>query len=331
MAESEGKQSEQNSTSADSTKVELADAVGEGAELPLEELDKVIASSDPEFAADMASVAQEKFNNDILDDSAFEYTLEIEIKSWEQKKGFAAKVFKVFPGIAKINFLIIKTKNTFQSKFVLVKQKLLLFLKSIGPYLKAKINSIGSTLSGLASAFGTNFKEKSKWGKVWFVSLLLFSIASLVASVMILYKGMLAPPKSPFLSSLEEWAVSVDGYNPETEVESFYDSTKVVQNVFSLNRIVANVKRSTSSGENPMVAFEFILEGNSSDAVIEVKDREAEVRDLFQRIIEGMSFDQLASSEGKLQLADALRRASNRVLTNGKIRRIYIKTAIVKP
>lgn len=80
-----------------------------------------------------------------------------------------------------------------------------------------------------------------------------------------------------------------------------------------------------------MAAFEFYVEGTVSEVLVEIKDREYEVEDLFLRTIEEMTYDQLTTPEGKRVLCDRLRREVNKVLTTGFVRRIFIKTAILKP
>jgi flagellar basal body-associated protein FliL len=95
--------------------------------------------------------------------------------------------------------------------------------------------------------------------------------------------------------------------------------------------MVVNIQPSESSGPNPMAAYEFSLEGNSTEVLIEIKDREVELRDLMYRTIEDFTFEQADSPEGKELLTEKLRKEVNMVLTQGKIRKVWIKTAIVKP
>ena len=80
-----------------------------------------------------------------------------------------------------------------------------------------------------------------------------------------------------------------------------------------------------------MGAFEFFIEGNSPDVMVEIKDREYEVKDLFQRNSEEMNFDQLETVEGKQLLLEKLRRDVNRILTKGRVRKVFFKTVILKP
>jgi flagellar basal body-associated protein FliL len=85
------------------------------------------------------------------------------------------------------------------------------------------------------------------------------------------------------------------------------------------------------SGETPMAAFEFFVEGLSSEVLVEMKDREGEMRDLFQRQIEEFSFEQLDTTEGKKLLLERLKKAVNNSLSQGRIRRIFIKNVVLKP
>lgn len=80
-----------------------------------------------------------------------------------------------------------------------------------------------------------------------------------------------------------------------------------------------------------MGAFEFFVEGTVNDVIVEIKDREPEIEDLFLRTIEEMNYDQISSGEGKKKLCEILRHEVNKILTKGQVRRIFFKTAIVKP
>lgn len=325
LADSDDKTKKIASDSEDETKVE------DSVELSLDELDQVLSQEDPEFVASLNEVAQGPFDIDLLDESKFKYTFEVEKKAWAQKKGLPAKLYKFFPPVALLSFLFFVIKNFLFSKIQFLKIQSLFFVKELLPLTKKHLKRLAQNFKHLFQVLRSQFQGLSKPGKVVFVALTLASIVGFSFSLRILFKGLFPPSQPLFLTSLDSYATEVISFDPHTEIESFYDSTRAVQNVFALRRIVVNIKRSASSGDNPMAAFEFIVEGSSTEAVIEVKDREAEVRDLFQRVIEEMSFDQLASTEGKKALTDTLRRSTNQLLTEGKLRRVFIKTAIVKP
>jgi flagellar basal body-associated protein FliL len=80
-----------------------------------------------------------------------------------------------------------------------------------------------------------------------------------------------------------------------------------------------------------MGAFEFYLEGEDSEVIVEVKDREVEIRDRMQRTLEEFTFDQAADADGKKMIVDKLKKEINQSLSTGKIRKIWFKTVVIKP
>lgn len=142
-------------------------------------------------------------------------------------------------------------------------------------------------------------------------------------------KGLFPREQELFVSSMKDWSQASFVYGI-AETEYLYESTHSAKNIMVIPRMVVNLKRSKNSGENPMVALEFYIEGTAAEVMVEVKDREAEVKDLLQRNIEDMNFDQISSAEGKQLLCERLRKEVNKILTTGKIRKFFIKTVIVK-
>ena len=167
--------------------------------------------------------------------------------------------------------------------------------------------------------------------KLAFVGLVLVTVIGSVVVFKVITHKLIPPSEELFVSTLEEWSQEKYFYDPKTEVESFYDSTRTQQNMFIIKKMIVNLRRSSTSGPNPMGAFEFFVEGTDSDVVVEIKDREPEVKDLFLRTISDMTFDQISTGEGKQMMNERLRKEINKILTKGKVRRIFIKTAVVKP
>lgn len=133
-----------------------------------------------------------------------------------------------------------------------------------------------------------------------------------------------------FVHSMEDWADSTHAYDPKS-VETFYSSTRTMQNIMSLPRMISNVKKSSRSGPNPMVAFELYFEGTTPEGVVEIKDRDYEIKDRISRLLEESTFDQLDTVEGKQVLLEKVKRDINQVLTKGKVRRVFYKSIILKP
>jgi flagellar basal body-associated protein FliL len=133
-----------------------------------------------------------------------------------------------------------------------------------------------------------------------------------------------------FVTSFQQLGATVQDYN-SVEVESFYDNPRIAKNLLTLPNIYVNLKTSENSGATPMLAVEFIIEGMSSEATIEVKDREAEFKDLIARALEEKTYDDLLEAKGKTLQTDQLRDLINTNLTKGQVRKVLYKTFIIKP
>lgn len=134
-----------------------------------------------------------------------------------------------------------------------------------------------------------------------------------------------------FLTSFAELGESTRDYNPLSEVEPFYDNPKFSKNIIKLSRMVINLRASETSSPNPMLALEVNVEGLSADAIVEIKDREAEFKDLLLRYTEEKSYDELTTTAGKQELCDQFRQVINAHLTRGQVRKVLLNSFIIKP
>lgn len=134
-----------------------------------------------------------------------------------------------------------------------------------------------------------------------------------------------------FMTSFADLGGTVRDYNPLTETEAFYDNPKFSKNIVMLSKMFINLKASESSGPNPMLALELNVEGLSSDAIIELKDREAEFKDLLIRTTEEKTYDDLVGQKGKQELCDQFRQLINTNLTRGQVRKVLLNSFIIKP
>ena len=80
-----------------------------------------------------------------------------------------------------------------------------------------------------------------------------------------------------------------------------------------------------------MLAIEITAEGLSADAIIEIKDREAEFKDMLLRLTEEKNYDELVEAQGKLALCEQYRDLLNAYLTRGQVRKILLKSFVIKP
>lgn len=298
--------------------------------LSLDNLDAVLAEEDPEFAKSLkeinfdSSVKVEIYKESLV----HEYTLEDEIKLWTGRR---ERLAKFFPFLPKISYKLKIKRTILRLSWMKFKKQTRHNIHNAGPltlnFLKKTIRKIRSSISdGLAG-----FSKLSGTKKLAFLGLLLTTAASGVVINNLAKHKLLPADNELFMLSLEEWAQAKYQHTATDQMESFYDSARTSQSIIEMKKIIVNLRRSATSGPNPMGAFEFYIEGTVPESAVEVKDREPEMKDLFLRTIEEMNYDQLASGEGKHLLCERLRKELNRVLTKGKVRRIFIKTAIVKP
>lgn len=272
----------------------------------LSEVDNLIKESDPEFEKNITEMAKDLPKDDV------------QIETIDLKQ------------VAKTDSRIKRIKNQIVLIPVTIKTLAIDFIKGIPGFLKLvkeKISKIFEDINEALRQF-SYFDTKKKLFISGFVLLCILTVAYAYIAVT---RQILSPKDHLFMLSLEEMAQESFKYDPETEVEPFYESLRVSQNMIILNKVVVNIRPSTHSGSNPMAAMEIYVEGTSSDVLVEIKDRESEIKDLLQRDIEEMTFDQLDSTEGKQLLLEKLRRNLNKVLTQGKIRRAFIKTIVIKP
>ena len=134
-----------------------------------------------------------------------------------------------------------------------------------------------------------------------------------------------------FITSWADLGGEVHEFTSNEDQEAFYDNPRFTKNLISISRMIVNVKPSENSGENPMLAIEINAEGISPEATIELKDREAEFKDLLIRQAEEFTYDELITTAGKQNLCDQFRLIINANLTNGQIRKVFLKSFVIKP
>lgn len=317
------------------TKVEEHNApVAESDELlSLESLDSMIAQADPEFAKSLEEIGPDEVQNLDLDSDSLEvdYTLEAEQKRWQDAVGWRKKWLVVLPFLPRISYRLKMKRVIFRLTTRRWKEQAIYRLKNFGPLLVAWLKKQVADLRGFSKESLTQFGQFSLVKKLLFVGLILIAGGASALLYRIATTGVLPHDEDLFIGSLADWSTQPFQYDPTSQQESFFDSTRTSQNILLLKKLMVNLRRSSESGSNPMGAFEFLLEGAAAEVLVEIKDREPEVEDLFLRTIEEMTFDQVSSGEGKKLLCDRLRKEINAILTQGFVRKVYIKTAIVKP
>jgi flagellar basal body-associated protein FliL len=253
------------------------------------------------------------------------------LKLWTGGSKLKQKMAKYLPFMPKLSFKIKMKRTALRLSFAEFKEKAKYKIKNAPSLLLAWFKEKAGATKGRISEVLAIFQLFSWQKKLATVAL----IAATGAGGYIIFRAahhkIIPEQEDLFINSMESWAQEKYLFTAEETLEPFYESTRVAQNIIALKKMVVNLKRSPGSGPNPMGMFEFYLEGVASDVVVEVKDREIEVQDLFQRTLEETTYDQAATAEGKQALCQRLRKEVNNLLTKGKIRRVFIKTFVIKP
>lgn len=323
--------SDPNKTKGQTKRQDKEPIAGEPAdlsELSLDQLDGMILSEDPNFANDLEDVKSLPSDGSIdLDVVDLGESFPEKENPWRHPNGLRKVVVTILPFLPKLwdfQYRLFSGLHLFRARFKTS-------LREVGPRLLRSTKSAAQSGAEYSKGRIAAFKALNRSLKIIAANLILVGMLTAVFLYRSFTQGVLPPEKELLTASLEEWAVQVYKYDPESEMDSFYDSPRTIQNIMSLPKMIVNVQPSPSSGPNPMAAMEFFLEGLSPEVIIEVKDRETEMRDLFQRTIEEMSYGELDTAEGKQQLTERLRVALNVHLTKGKIRRVFIKELVLKP
>lgn len=147
----------------------------------------------------------------------------------------------------------------------------------------------------------------------------------------IIKDNLLAHEDYHFYGSMEELADYSFSYDADSETEPFYNSPRVKVYSFKMKSVVVNLRDSEESNGTPMAYFEFVFIGNSGDVVVEFKNRESEMIDLVERVIETKTYEALDTVEGKEDLKEDIRKELNKKLSDGALKKVEIHNFFIKP
>lgn len=174
----------------------------------------------------------------------------------------------------------------------------------------------------------SNWSSKRK--TLFFVSFISIAITSYFY-YKIVKENLLAHEDYQFYGSMEELADYSFSYDVDSDTEPFYNSPRVKVYSFKMKSVVVNLKVSEESHGTPMAYFELVFIGNSGDVVVEFKNRESEMIDLVERVIETKTYEALDTVEGKDDLKEDIRRELNKKLTDGALKKVEIHNFFIKP
>ena len=301
-----------------------APPVGQAVDL----IDKVLAVEDPGFAAELTELKSQGVATaaDVAVDDDIESILASERA---EKRTRGLRLIKLW--------LVTKPWRKFL--------RALSTVMTIGPWVQLTVwpaTKRGSvaTLSGLkASAKYSGGKAKA--GFSWFAklpmpskALVILVIAFAVGSVVMVrvaWRGSFLPSlQRDFLVSFANVADHSYEIQKGEAWADLNDPLLHPEHIVLIERLIVNL-RAPGDGSNPMALIDLYIEAGSQDAAVEVKDRDAAMRDMISRTMEQMTLDELSTDAGKNKLKVFLRKNLNDMMVRGRIRRVYYKSMVIKP
>lgn len=324
----------------DQTRVEVAGQHDDEKELTLEELDKVFDAESPAFLKELGEVAQE------VKKTADGHEISDEPQDSKQSEAELAEAEKSVDASPAIQNLKEKLEAL---KAKLKPDELIEKLRKEREALPERIAKLGPTFWQLFKKFLYITKEKIldfleliKKGLLWFAALsrpqlfMVFLILTLVGTIYMFSRmmihGTFMPKVRPYiLPDVKDEADSIYEIKKEDGWSKFSDPMNAPEFTVAINRIVVNIKPSQNSGPNPMTIVELIILTSNQEAAIEIKKRMSEVRDMVSRIVEEITYDDLARPEGKEKLKMFIRKDLNQIINSGRVAKVLYKSVVIKP
>jgi flagellar basal body-associated protein FliL len=299
---------------------------GPSDEVPLEDIDRILAEEDPEFAKSLEEVrAVEVDKNVVIVASAIDESEEpSESNNSEGQPSFIKRK------IAQFRQAIVSFRLRLKARFVQAAKDFLLFLKTRPKEFAFYSFAMSKRLLKAAKKPLQAFAEAPRIFQLSLLVAIFLTVGSLWVLVANL-KGIWIPHLTePILASLEPQADFVETYDPKDGAESFYSAFPQELHEFLFKKMKVNLRR-TSMNPNPMGAFEIVVDVDSKDSAVELRDREVELHDLLQRLFEDELASDLETEPGKKILKGRIRKELNAKLTQGWIKDVHFKSFVLKP
>lgn len=295
-------------------------------EISLEDIDRLLDAEDPDFAKQLEEVRSVEVDKsvNIESDVPGEDGLNNEAQS-EPKPESRAQKIRAW----------IRTKNAAFRQYLRVRlttarKDSIIFLKTRPKEFLFFSIAIIKMLLKKAMIPLRAFQSANRAQKIT-VLILISMMAGMLWVLKSNIKGIWIPQiNEPLLTSFEEHADWTESYDPKEGGESFYSAFPQDRHEFLFGRMKVNL-HATPENPNPMGAFEIIVQVDSKDTAIELRDREVEFFDYLQRVMEEETFASLETEVGKSKVKTSLKRELNKKLTQGWVKDISFKTFVLKP
>jgi flagellar basal body-associated protein FliL len=305
-------------------------------QMSVEDIDQMLAEEDPTFFKAVSKIGDDKdlsMTSDVVSED--EQALVLEQEAWARSGRGGRLLYFLVPFIPRLS---LKWKRFRKSFFPYLRSSAhrikgffhYLFTTGIKKFVHSLKSSVAEVLTGLRSSV-VQFGRLSWKLKLSFLGILILLSGTGYFIFRSFKYGIIHKDSELFIPHFERVADSVYQYDPAVDVEPFYDNLRASKHLLLMPKMVVNLTKVGDSATAPMGAFEFFVEGMSSEVIIEIKDREVEMRDLMQRVVEQFTFEKLDTAEGKKEVCDRLKKEVNVRLSTGKLKKVWIKTVILKP
>ena len=296
-------------------------------EVPLEDIDRLLAEEDPDFAKSLEEVRSVEIDKDVfIEAGAIDETMVGE-EGATNANGDAG-LFK--RQLNKFRAGLVSFRLGFRLRASQAGKDALLFFKTRPKEYFLFTLAIGLKIYGELKVPAKAFAQAPRIHQlsvVLLASVLIGGLTVLSANL----KGIWIPHLTePILASLEDKADYVSTFDPQDGAESFYAAFPQEVHEFLFKKMKVNLRRRPDH-PNPMGAFEIVVEVDSKDTAVELRDREVEFHDMLQRLMEEESVTDLDSESGKKILKGRIKKELNAQLTQGWLKDIHFKTFVLKP
>lgn len=284
----------------------------------LQSLDQMLATEDPNFASEMSDVqaAGAESTDVVIEASAIDAS-EDELKDDGKKENFLKRALYR----ARRRIILFFSNLIYE-----IKSSAIWLFKQLKIWIPAAIKAALGFIKGRVKAFG----QLNNTQKLAFVFGTLM-LVGFVALIKINMKGQWIPAVDhPELKRFSEIADKEIDVGPEKQFVPLYAAFSLPNYEFLLPKFKSNLKP-TAEHSLPMAAMELIITLDSRETAVEMKDREAAVFDRVQRVIEGVSYEQLNTILGKEHLKALIKKDLNTLLTQGWVEDVSYKTLVLKP
>ncbi len=218
-------------------------------------------------------------------------------------------------------------------------------LKTVGPWLIATAipaskagaakswqgvqSGVGYSVRNIKSGQG-RFSKLPRSSKTLVFLVLIFALGAVAMAKIAITGSFLPSLERDFLNSFASRADQSFDIGKDEPWEDLNDPLLHPEHIVLVERLIANL-HAAGDGSNPMALIDLYVEAGSQDAAIEIKDRDAEVRDMVLRTLEQMSYEELATDAGKNKLKVFIRKNLNDMISRGRVRRVFYKSIVLKP